>query len=126
MGKTEMDIKKLTNNWIERYLDLWTKNGFELINHKWSENRTDNSIEIEIHKGNIMSSITIWESGACDFLQIYKDKYINADNKYFKNVILKTEQQLNWELDNFFCNFDSLAGSSVDPIHHAEKYKNAE
>ena len=121
-----MDIKKLTNNWIDKNSNLWNKHGFELINHKWTENRTDNSIEIEIHKGNVMSTIQIWESGACDFLQIYKDKDINADNKYFKNVILKTEQQLNWKLDNFFCNFDSLAGSSVDPIHHAEKYKNAE
>jgi hypothetical protein len=122
--RTDMEIKKLTNNWFEKNMPLWNKQGFELINHKWSENRTDNSIEIEIHKGNIMSSITIWESGACDFLQIYKDKDIKADNKYFKNVILKTEQQLNWELDNFFCNYESLGGSSVDPIHHSEKFNN--
>lgn len=119
-----MDIKLISNNWIEKNSDLWKKNGFVIINHFWSEDRILNSIEIEVHKENIMSSITIWESGACDFLQIYKDKDINAENKYFKNVILKFEYQLNWELDNFFCNYESLRGSSVDPTHHSEKNNN--
>lgn len=117
-----MTIKRLTNNWLEKYRSMWEKQSFEIIIHNWSEDRTENSIEIEIHKGNLMSSITIWESGACDFLQIYKNKDINSDNKYFKNVILKTENQLNWELDNFFCNYESLGGSSIDPVHHSEKF----
>lgn len=97
-----------------------------MINHKSSENPTDNSIQIEILKGNIILTIQIWESGTCNFFQIYNDKSIDAENKYFKNVILRTEQQLNWKLDNFFCNLESLEGSSADPIQHFEKYKNAE
>ncbi|MFD2909014.1 hypothetical protein ACFSX9_09715 [Flavobacterium ardleyense] len=71
-----------------------------------------------------MSSITILEYG--DFLQIYIDQDIIATNNYFKNAILKTDHQLNLELANFFYNFESLGGRSIDPIYHSEELKNAE
>lgn len=117
-----MDLILTTSNWLHLNSLIWKNNGFEITPTYYTAHLISKSIFIEIHKGNIMSSIQIWENGACDFQQIYKDKPIDAENKYFKNIILTTESQLKWELDNFFCNYDTLQGSSIDPIHHSDKY----
>lgn len=103
-----MDLILTTSNWLHLNSLIWKNNGFEITPTYFTAHLISKCIFIEIHKGNIMSSIQICENGACDFQQIYKDKPIHAENKYFKNIILTTESQLKWELDNFFCNYDTL------------------
>lgn len=113
-----MDIFQILNHWFEKRSNYWTSKGFIIKKHQPSEDRHKNTITIEIDKDRILSTITVWETGECDFLQV--DENNSKQNKYFKNVILTDEKQTTWELDNYLYNFDSLKGSSVDPYHNLD------
>ena len=112
------DIFEIVENWFAKNSDYWTKKGFKINKEQPTTGRPKNSITIDVEKGTIDSSITIYDTGECDFLQVEIPS--NEDQKYFKNVILTGKEQADWELNNYFYNFDSLKGSSIDPYHNPD------
>lgn len=114
MKTINWDIFEVIQQWFNANEAYWKNNGFEIRKKEPSQGYMKNSLKIEIDKGNIISDICIWDTGECDFQQIYTG---NGKQKYFKNIILTTPQQTFLELDKYFCYFFSLEGNSIDAYH---------
>jgi hypothetical protein len=117
MKIAEIDIFKIVDNWIEPNLDYLKSQGFSIYKEQPTEGRQLNSMCITVDRGKVLSTITIYETGECDFIQV--DENYADQNKYFKNIVLTHKELVKSEFDYYFLNFDFLKGSSIDSIHRS-------